>query len=245
MRRDHVQLHSPAIGWALDVIAYGHHGRPLLVFPSDRGNAWDFENNGLLGGISWLVDEGRVKPYAVGSFDTHSWRNEGLSLEERAWQHARYEDWIINQVVPFIHNDCQGQHDIFVTGCSFGAFHAANFALRRADLFPVAICMSGAYDAAAFGGSWHRGDQAYFNNPVDYVAHMGGDHLDWLRSRVRLLLLAGQGQWEETTLHSTRQFAGVLAEKGIPHELDLWGYDVPHDWPSWQRMLAHHLPRVV
>ena len=31
--------------------------------------------------------------------------------------------------------------------------------------------------------------------------------------------------------------------KGIRHELDLWGYDVAHDWPSWRAQLAHHLPR--
>lgn len=25
--------------------------------------------------------------------------------------------------------------------------------------------------------------------------------------------------------------------------LDLWGHDVPHDWPSWRAQLAHHMPR--
>jgi esterase/lipase superfamily enzyme len=29
----------------------------------------------------------------------------------------------------------------------------------------------------------------------------------------------------------------------LRHELDLWGHDVPHDWPSWRAQLAHHLPR--
>ena len=64
---------------------------------------------------------------------------------------------------------------------------------------------------------------------------------------IGLLLVCGQGQWEDTTgaLESTRRFAGLLAGKGIRHELDLWGHDVPHDWPSWQRQLAHHLPRFV
>lgn len=42
---------------------------------------------------------------------------------------------------------------------------------------------------------------------------------------------------------TTRAFAGILAEKGIPHELDVWGHDVPHDWPAWRAQLAHHLPR--
>jgi esterase/lipase superfamily enzyme len=80
---------------------------------------------------------------------------------------------------------------------------------------------------------------------MDYVGHLGGDHLDWLRSRVNLLLVCGQGQWEDTTgaLESTKAFAGLLGSKGIRHELDLWGYDVPHDWPSWRNQLAHHLPR--
>ncbi len=81
-----------------------------------------------------------------------------------------------------------------VTGASFGAYHAANFALKRADLFPVAICMSGVYDVGVQGGGY-RGDAVYFNNPMDYVAHLTGEHLDWLRRTVSLVLVCGQGQW--------------------------------------------------
>jgi esterase/lipase superfamily enzyme len=90
-----------------------------------------------------------------------------------------------------------------------------------------------------------RGDAAYFNNPLDYVTHLDGDHLEWLRDRLSLLLVCGQGQWEDTTgaLESTRAFASVVTDEGIRCELDLWGYDVPHDWPSWRAQLAHHPPR--
>jgi len=41
----------------------------------------------------------------------------------------------------------------------------------------------------------------------------------------------------------TKQFAAMLAGKGIRCELDLWGHDVPHDWPSWRAQVAHHMPR--
>jgi esterase/lipase superfamily enzyme len=60
-----------------------------------------------------------------------------------------------------------------------------------------------------------------------------------------VLILCGQGQWEDTTgaLESSKRFAALLAEKRLRHELDLWGHDVPHDWPSWRAQLAHHLPR--
>ena len=72
-------------------------------------------------------------------------------------------------------------HDIATTGASLGAFHAVNFALKRADVFPLAIGLCGNYDPATWNAWGERGEAAYFNNPMDYVAHLGGDHLDWLR----------------------------------------------------------------
>jgi esterase/lipase superfamily enzyme len=239
------ELWSDSLGAAGTVIRYGHWGRPVLVFPSEQGRAWDFENNGMVGTLSGLLDAGRLKLYCVDSYDTGSWSNQAIPLEERARQHGRYEAWILGEVVPWIYQDCRGPAEVAVLGCSLGAFHSANLALRRADLFPLALCFSGNYDPASWHGWGERGAAAYFNNPMDYVANMGGDHLDWLRGRVSLLLVCGQGQWEDTTgsLASTRRFAALLDGRGIRHELDLWGHDVPHDWPSWRAQVAHHLPR--
>lgn len=246
MRRESVEIDAPAIGGAGTVIAYGHWGRPLLVFPSEQGRAWDFESNGMVGAVSGLVDAGRVKLYCVDSYDAVSWSDRSIPVEERARRHGAYEWWVLDRVVPWIHADCGGRVDVATTGCSLGAFHAANFALKRADVFPLALCLSGTYDPSVGSGWGERGDAAYFNNPLDYVAQMDGDHLDWLRGRVRLLLVCGQGQWEDTTgsLESTKRFASVLAEKGIPHELHLWGHDVPHDWPSWRAQFASYLPQI-
>ncbi|MEV0713114.1 alpha/beta hydrolase-fold protein [Asanoa sp. NPDC050611] len=246
MREHWVELFSPAIGTAGSVVRYGHYGRPVLVFPSEQGKAGDFAANGMVGAVADLIDAGRVKLFCVDSYDAASWAARDLPLEERAKRHGAFESWIVDQVVPFIHDEHGGQGaDIAVTGCSMGAFHALNFACKRADLFPLAMCFSGNYDPAAWHGWGERGDASYFNSPADYLGNLHGDHLDWLRSRLSVLLVCGQGQWEDTTgaLNSTRRVAGLLAEKGIRHELDLWGYDVPHDWPSWRAQWAHHLPR--
>ena len=226
------------------LLAYGHYGRPLLAFPSQEGDAAQYEDFGMIDAVGWLIEAGRAKVYTVDSLDTWTWHDQGLPLEERARRHSEYEDWIVNSVAPWIRDDCAGQTEIMTTGVSFGAYHAANFALKRADLFPLAICQSGVYDVSVVGWG-ERGDAVYFNNPLDYVSHLHGDHLDWLRSHVSLLLVCGQGQWEDTTgaLESTRHFAGLLREKGLNVELDLWGHDVIHDWPSWREQIAHHLPR--
>jgi esterase/lipase superfamily enzyme len=245
MRQHTTELPAPAIGGAGTVICYGHYGRPVLVFPSEQGRAHDFAGNGMVDAVAGLVEAGRVKLYCVDSYDASSWSAADLPLEDRARRHGGYESWIVDQVVPHISADSGGAGDIITTGCSMGAFHALNFAFRRADLFPLAMCLSGNYDPAAWLGWGERGDAAYFNTPVDYVANLHGEHLDWLRSRLSVLLVCGQGQWEDTTgsLESTRRMGGLLADKGIRHEVDLWGHDVPHDWPSWRAQFAHHLPR--
>jgi esterase/lipase superfamily enzyme len=239
------ELWSDSIGATGTVIRYGHWGRPVLVFPSEQGRARDFENNGMLGAVAGLVDAGRVKIYCVDSHDAASWSNRDIPVEERARRHGDYESWILGTVLRWIYADCGGPVEVATLGCSLGAFHAANFALKRADVFPLALCFSGNYDPACWHAWGERGTAAYFNNPLDYIVHLHGDHLDWLRDRISLLLVCGQGQWEDTTgsLSSTRQFAALLSSKGIRHELDLWGHDVPHDWPSWRAQLAHHLPR--
>jgi esterase/lipase superfamily enzyme len=226
-----------------NVLVYGHWGRPVLAFPSEQGPCWQYEERGMVDAIGWLLEAGRAKLYCVDSYDAQSWHAKEIPLEQRARRHGYYEHWILDRVVPFIAGDC-GQSEILLTGVSFGAYHSANFTLKRADVFPVAICQSGVYDVSVVGWG-ERGDALYFNNPADYVSHLHGDHLDWLRSRASILLTVGRGQWEDTTgaLESTQRFAGLLAEKGLRHELDVWGPEFPHDWDSWRAQLAHHLPR--
>jgi len=226
-------------------IRYGHWGRPVLVFPTEQGKATDFAQNGVCAAVGDLLAAGRIKAYCVDSFDHESWSNRSIPVEERARRHGFYEQWILDEVVPWIYDDCGGPQDIITLGYSLGAFHAANFALKRADLFPQALCFSGNYDPSSWHAWGERGSEAYFNNPMDYLPNLHGDHLNWLRGRLHLLLVCGQGQWEDTTgaLDSTRRFDALLADRGISHELDLWGYDVPHDWPSWRAQIAYHLPR--
>jgi esterase/lipase superfamily enzyme len=244
-RRRHVEVPAPALGGAGTVIVHGHYGRPFLVFPSEQGRPWDFENNGMVEAVRPLLDAGRAKLYCVDSHDSASWANRDAPMEERARRHGDYERWILDQVLPFVYADSGGGQEVGTLGCSMGAFHALLFALRRADVFRLALCLSGNYDPSSWRGWGERGDAAYFTNPVDFVPRLHGDHLDWLRSRLSLLLVVGQGRWEDSTgaLAATRHMAGLLSDKGIRCELDVWGADVPHDWPSWRAQLAHHLPR--
>ena len=56
------------------MLAYGHWGRPVLAFPSEQGQAWQYEERGMVDAIAPLIDAGRVKLYCVDSYDSQSWQ---------------------------------------------------------------------------------------------------------------------------------------------------------------------------
>lgn len=235
---------TPSLGGgAAEVVVHGHWGRPVLWFPTEKGSPHDFANNGLLDAVRGAVDAGAIKIICVGSYDHESWSASWKPMSDRAKAHAAYEDWIIWQVVPFIRDSSGGRDDIAVAGPSLGAFHALLFALRHPHVFPRSVSFSGNYDPS----TWHGwGDEDYFTNPFRFVPGLGGDHLDYLRRRLFLTLVVGSGQWEDSTgaKPSTYAMAHVLQDKGIPHEMFDWGWEWPHDWPSWRAQVAVYLPAL-
>ena len=52
MERHQVELDAPGLDRPGTVIRYGHYGRPVIVFPSEQGRAWDYESNGMVGAVS-------------------------------------------------------------------------------------------------------------------------------------------------------------------------------------------------
>ena len=248
MESSSVRLPLPGHEAGLEVVRYGSWGRPVLLFPSEAGSARDAEGNGMLEAVRPLVDAGRVSLFCVDSLDGWSWAHTDLPTEERAQRAQAYTAWLSEQVLPWVVEETGGAHDVVTVGVSLGAYHAVHLALQRADVAPVAIGLSGTYDPTTWNGWGEVGDATYFANPTAFVANMEGDHLEWIRSRVSIVLVVGQGAFEVSptrALPGTCSFADLLSRKGIHHELDVWGYDSAHDWPWWQRQLAHHLPRFV
>ena len=248
MQTRSVRLPVPGHDATLEVVRYGTWGRPVLLFPSEAGRARDAEGNGMLDAVRPLVDAGRMSLFSVDSLDGWSWSDTDVPTEERARRSGAYTAWLSEAVLPWVVDECGGGQEVVTVGVSLGAYHAVHLTLQRADVAPLAIGLSGNYDPSTWNGWGELGDATYFANPTAYVANMEGDHLDWVRSRVSILLVVGQGAFEESptrSLSATRAFADLLRRKGIRHELDVWGHDSAHDWPWWQRQLAHHLPRFV
>jgi esterase/lipase superfamily enzyme len=212
------------------------------LFPTAAEDFLEYERCHLIDAIRFFIDSGRVKAFTVNSINNESWLNEHVPPPYRARRQQEYNRYIEDEVVPFIRNATSRETPIITAGASLGAFHAANAFFRRPDLFQGVIAMSGSYDLKPHTDAYFD-DNCYFNSPADYLPNLTDESiLALLRSTEDIHILSGQGDYEEP--ERSVELARILAAKGIPHHLDLWGHDVPHDWPSWRAMLPHVLGRI-
>ena len=241
MQREIDGWHSPSLSKYMEIVTYGYYGFPLLLFPTAAADYLEYERFYLIEAIREVIEGGKVKVFAINSINAESWLNPHVHPRYKGIRQVQYNDYIVNEVVPYIWRSCQGRIGIITSGASLGAFHAANQLFRRPDLFDGMIAMSGAYDIRGYyQGAGHHDENIYYNNPVEYLPHLDDTHyLPLLRQKQHIYLLSGQGSYENPD--ASRRLAHILSEKGIPHELDLWGHDMPHDWPTWRAMLPYYL----
>jgi esterase/lipase superfamily enzyme len=231
---------SPSLNKSMEIVTYGHYGFPLLFFPTAAADFLEYERFQVIDTIADLINAGKVKVFSINSINNESWLNRGVHPRYKGIRQQEYNNYIANEVVPYIWNSCQGQIGIITAGASLGAFHCANQLFRRPDLFDGMIAMSGSYDIRGYYQGDYYDENIYFNNPVDYLPKLEDqEYLPLLRQKQHIHILTGQGAYE--TPYASRRLSAILTEKGIPHELDLWGYDMPHDWPTWRAMMRYYL----
>jgi esterase/lipase superfamily enzyme len=221
----------------MEIVGYGHFGFALLLFPTAAADFLEYERFSMIDTLGPFIDSGKVKVFSINSINNESWLNEHIPPPYKAMRHQQFNQYVAEEVVPFIRNNCSQETPIITSGASFGALHAANLLFRRPDLFDGTIAMSGSYDLKSYTNGFYD-DNCYFNSPVDYLPGLSDEGLlGKLREKKHIHILSGQGDWERP--ERSVQLAEILSAKGIPHMLDLWGYDVPHDWPTWRKMLPH------
>jgi esterase/lipase superfamily enzyme len=243
MERRTTAWYSQNLGMEMPLVAYGHAGYPVLMFPTAAADYLEYERFHLVDAIKDLIEAGRVRAYSINSVNRYSLLNEQAPPNVKAELLTRYDRYIVDEVLPAIRKDTgdEGARPI-TTGASLGAFLSANAYFRHPDLLRGVIAMSGSYDIRSYLRGYED-DNVYFNNPADYLPNLNDDYyLPLLKRADSIVILSGQGAYEAP--ERSRNLAEILKRKGIPHTLDLWGYDVNHDWPWWRKMLPHYLGKM-
>ncbi len=234
IHEEYHRWHSPAIGRTFEMLVFGHAGQPVILFPTSKGSYYQNKDQGLIQAAAWFLENGKVKIYCPDSIDALSWYNKSVPAAVRAYNHTCYDKLILTEVVSRAREET-GYYKITMAGCSFGGYHAVNFAFRHPDICNNCFSMSGAFDVRQFTDGYYD-DNVYFNNPVDFIP--GDQDADiW-----KLGIVLGTAEYDSCRGDNER-LSRILGQKHIDHWLDIRPF-ANHDWPVWREMFPHYLSLI-
>lgn len=241
MERTYRKQWSQRLGREMELLEFGHAGRPVVVFPTSGGRFYEFEDRGMVAVLADRIEAGAVRLWCVDSINGESWYNRMLTPRERVLRQVAYEKYVLEEVVPLMGAGSGGAGEgaarPAALGCSFGGYQAVNLALRHPDVFGEAVSLSGAFDLRGFLDGYYD-EECYFNLPLDYLPNLTDPwYLERYR-RNRTILATG---WDDQCLKQNQELDRILREKGIPHEFAVWEGENTHDWPTWGRMVREYL----
>lgn len=242
MHRSYHQWFSPNLNRDMEVLVFGHAGARVLVFPTRFGRFYEYENFGLVEALADKLESGYLQLFCVDSVDGESLYSKTKPPQARILRHIEYETYILDEVLPFS-VQLNDQPFVIAHGCSFGAFHAVNIALRHPERFGKVVALSGRYDlsvpVAEFRGLFDEfyNEDIYFHTPNHFVPNLHDEHVLAQWRRLEILMVIGA---EDPFLGSAQTLSESLWTKQVPNTLYTWDGRA-HEAHSWKQMVPLYL----
>ncbi|MEE8107253.1 MAG: alpha/beta hydrolase-fold protein [Planctomycetota bacterium] len=235
MERSPDTFQSRVMEREVEYLWFGNSGRALVMFPTSGGRYWENQERGLIDALGAHIEEGRLQVCCIDAWNDETWNNNDIAPVERVQRHDRYDRMLSEELFPMVAARA-GRNDVAVFGASLGGYHAANFAARHPDQVTRCIALSGLFDnRRMLDGHWD--EACYFHCPTAFVPNMDAEWTERLRG-VEWVIATGE---HDSLVHETRNFAGILRDKGIGVYTEIWPGVFGHDWPFWKE----HLPRFI
>ena len=61
MRREYHNWYSTRLNRHMELLAFGHGGMPVLVFPTSQRRFYEYENCGMIGAVSQKIEDGQLQ----------------------------------------------------------------------------------------------------------------------------------------------------------------------------------------
>jgi esterase/lipase superfamily enzyme len=242
MKREYHKWYSPNLEKEMELLIFGHAGAKVLFFPPRMGRFFDYENWGIITAIEHKITNGELQLFCVDSVDLESFYNSFSHPGHRIYRHIQYEKYVLSEVLPLA-NLINPNPNIISAGCSLGAYHAVNVAMRHPQLFCKVVGMSGRYDLTQSKGyfpdllSGYHNDFVYFNMPNQFLKNIEDPELIHQLNKMDIILAIGN---DDPFLDSNFQLGAILNEKGISYELHQWDEEA-HKARYWRKMVAIYL----
>lgn len=189
---------------------------------------------GLIGSAHWFIEQGLVQIFCPESNDAQSFYDKGIHPHQRIQNHVAYDKMICYEIVERIRLNTPTAK-VAMAGCSFGGYHAANFAFRHPGYVSHMFSMSGAFDIRNFMDGYQH-DDIYYNSPLEYLPGLQDQEL-W-----NMKIVLGTSNWD-ICYDANIKLHRVLEGRNIPHWFDV-RHEKKHDWPAWKEMFPHYLSTI-
>ncbi len=242
MKRAYHKWFSVELQRDMELLLFGHSGRAVLFFPTRTARFYDYENWGVVDALKSKIENGELQLFCVDSIDAESFYNQQVHPSVRIDRHLQYEKYLLNEVIPFMHDENKGDY-FEAAGCSMGAYHAINLAMRHPLQFKKAVGISGRYDLTKnfqdfkdlFDG-FHN-ENIYFHMPGQYIVNLEeGPVLAAIRN-LEIILAVGE---TDPFLQGNRELSQLLWDKDVPNQLYIWDNNA-HRPRYWRQMVQLYL----
>ncbi len=242
MNRQYHKWFSQRLNREMELLVFGHAGDRVIVFPTRQGRFFDYESWGLVDAVRDRLEAGRLQLFCVDSFDSESLYAFGLAPWDRIERHRSFEAYILCEVLPFSWQLNPGSR-LVAHGCSIGAYHALNIALRHPTLFQKVVALSGRYDLTRqfacypdlFSG--HYDTTIYFHTPNHFVPNMHDPELLGTIRSLDIRIAVGNS---DHFFESNQHLSDALWQKGVWHAFEVWP-GTAHKPQYWREMAPRHL----
>lgn len=225
----------------MELLVFGHSGISVLFFPTRKGRFYELENRGIIDALRTKIENGYLQVFCIDSIDNESFYSQN-NPSHKVVRHLQYENYILNEVLPFIHNENNSDY-IIAAGCSMGAYHAVNIGLRHPDVFNKLLGMSGRYDLCQnldhyedlLEGYWD--ENVYFNMPSQFIPNLSDDKTLGFMKKQEIVLAVGR---QDVFYQNNCDLNHNLWEKGVNSQLYAWDYEA-HSASFWRKMVDCYL----
>ena len=242
MNREYRRWYSPSVNRDMELLVFGHAGAKVLVFPTREGRFYDYENWGQVSALAEPIEQGHLQLFCVDSIDHESLYCRWIHTRQRIERHVRFEQYISDEVVPLMRERDRNAF-LIAHGCSVGAYHALNIALRHPGVFGKVVGLSGRYDLTREIGNFrdlfdgYYDEDIYFHTPNHFLPQLN-DCCALAKLRKTEITL-GVGETDPFR-DSNEELSRALWSKGIWNQLSIWEGE-GHRPHFWRRLIRGYL----
>ncbi|MDR0287016.1 MAG: hypothetical protein LBI03_04815 [Clostridiales bacterium] len=225
---------SNILGRDMEYKVYGTGGVPVIAFSDSGGRFYQFEDEGILDGFSKDLDTQTFQLFTVDELGSEIWKTE--TRDDIVHKYFKY---ITDEFIPKVYEiNNTKTRSMILLGVGVGGYYASNIFFTNPKFAKGLISLSGYYSTRFI----NINDSSI--SPIDYLKDMDDPERISLYRDSIIIMCAGRGAMEETSLQETKNIENVLKNKNIDAFVDYWGYDVSHDWFWWRKQISYFMGKV-